>query len=346
MSAPRKPRIVIYGPGLYARHIVRFADSKGWPIVAAYNRAGDKVGQDLGRLAGLGRDLGVIVQDCDTASYDDLQADVAFVVISDRLEENRAANERMLNAGINVISHASEGYFPWGLDQAQAAELDALARRNNVTFTGTGIWDMSRIWAGMLVAGTCVEINGLVHRTVTDASRASVRLMTQTCGVGMSVAEFNDRIVARPGLIGGLYNTIPQHVLTGLGYTPTAVSERREPVLFDEPVHCAPLERDIGPGTSVGTRIIATVQTKEGITAEAHMELRLLKPGETEHMLWHVDGLPSSTIITQREDSVLASAACMFNRTYDVIAAPPGIVEVYRLGPIRHTALDGRRGIA
>lgn len=42
-----KPRIVIYGPGMYGQHIVRFAVEKGWPIVAAFNRAGDKVGKDL-----------------------------------------------------------------------------------------------------------------------------------------------------------------------------------------------------------------------------------------------------------------------------------------------------------
>ncbi|MFA5524811.1 MAG: hypothetical protein WDA24_10685 [Tissierellales bacterium] len=335
-----KPRIVIYGPGLYGQHIVRFAHKKGWPIVAAFNRAGDKVGQDVGRLAGLDEDIGVIVQDCDTADFSTLQADVAFLVISDRLEECRSAHERLLNAGINVISHAAEGYFPFGVDKALAEELDQLAKKNNVTYTGTGIWDMSRIWAGILMAGTCVEINSLLHRTLTDASRASIRLMTETCGVGMTQAEFQEKITDNPGMIGGMYNTIPQQVLTALGYTVTAITERREPVICDEPVYCEPLKRDIEPGVSIGTRIVVSVTTAEGVPAEAHMELRLLKPGEVEHMFWSVDGMPSSSITTQRESSVLASAACMFNRTRDVIAAPPGIQEVYKLGPLRHTALE------
>jgi 4-hydroxy-tetrahydrodipicolinate reductase len=337
-----KPRIVIYGPGMYGQHLVRFADQKGWPIVAAYNRAGDKVGQDLGRLAGLNKDLGVIVQDCDKANYDDLKADIAFVVVSDRLEECRAAHERLLGAGINIISHASEGYFPYGINKTLADELDQLAKKNNVTYTGGGIWDMSRIWAGILVAGPCVEIKRMTHRTLTDASRGSIRLMTQTCGVGMTQQEYHEQVVQKPGMIGGLYNTIPQHVLTALGYTTTTVSEHREPVLFDEPIYCKPLERNIEPGVSVGTRIIATVDTEEGVTAEAHMELRLMKPGEEEHMLWSVEGKPASRIIAQREDSVLASAACMFNRAYDVIAAPPGIQELYKLGPLKHTALETR----
>jgi len=339
-KTPEKPRIVIYGPGLYGQHLVRFANRKGWPIVAAYNRAGDKVGQDLGRLAGLGEDIGVIVEDCDKADFSKLEADVAFVVISDRLAECREAHERLLGAGINVISHAAEAYFPYGIDKVLADDIDLLAKKNNVTFTGTGIWDMSRIWAGILLAGSCVEINGLLHRTLTDASRGSVRLMTETCGVGMSRDEFYDKIVSRPGLIGGLYNTIPMHVLTALGYTPTHVSERREPVILNEALYCKPLDRNIPAGHSIGTRIVARIDSAEGIGAEAHMELRLLKAGEFEHMHWQVDGTPESAVTTRRENSVLASAACMFNRTRDVIAAPPGIQEVYKLGPIRHTALE------
>jgi len=339
-NTANKPRIVIYGPGMYGQHLVRFAHKKGWPIVAAYNRAGDKVGQDLGRLAGLGEDIGVIVEDCDKADFSKVEADVAFLVISDRLSECREAHERLMNAGMNVISHAAEAYFPRGIDKGLAQEIDQLARKNNVTFTGTGIWDMSRIWTGILLGGSCVEINSLLHRTLTDASRGSLRLMTETCGVGMSKQEYHDKIVSKPGLIGGLYNTIPMHVLTALGYTPTDVSERREPVILDEPLYCKPLDRDIPAGDSIGTRIIARVETAEGISAEAHMELRLLKPGEFEHMHWQVDGSPESAITTRRENSVLASAACMFNRARDVIAAPPGIQEVYKLGPIRHTAME------
>lgn len=284
----------------------------------------------------------MIVQDCDTASYEGLEADVAFLAFTDRLEESRAAHERLLNAGINIISHAAEGYFPWGIDRKLASELDELAKKNNVTFTGTGIWDVSRIWAGILVAGPCVSIDSLFHRTLTDAARGSVRLMTETCGVGMTQQEFHDKIVSQPGLIGGLYKTIPQHVLTALGYTADEVTERREPVVFDEPIWCAKLERTLDAGTSVGTRIIASARTVEGVGAEAHRELRLLKGGEEEHMMWSVQGRPSTKIVTTREDSVLASAACMFNRAYDVIDAPPGIQEVYKLGPLRHTALDGK----
>ena len=76
-----KPRIVIYGIGQYGSYVARFAVQKGWPIIAAFNREGSKVGQDLGRVIGLDRDLGVTIQDCEAGNYDTLrgQADIGIV---------------------------------------------------------------------------------------------------------------------------------------------------------------------------------------------------------------------------------------------------------------------------
>src|SRR5262245_25043507 len=139
-----KPRIAIYGVGQYGQAVARLAVEKNWPVVAAYNRAGSKVGQDLGRLAGLGRDLGVVVQDCDTADFSSLQADIGIVTMTNSLRRNLPAYERLMNAGANVLCHGGQSYFPWTIDREMAEKIDALAKRNGVTFTGSGIWDMSR----------------------------------------------------------------------------------------------------------------------------------------------------------------------------------------------------------
>ena len=333
-----KPRIVIHGTGQYGGYIARFAVQKGWPIVAAFNRAGPKVGQDLGRLAGLDRDIGVIVQDCDTASHANLDADVGVITASDRLRVNLPAYQQLMNAGLNILCHGAESYFPYGNDPLAAAEIDAIATANKVSFTGGGIWDMSRIWAGILVAGPCTELRTLHHKSITDAQRTGKHLMLQV-GVGMSVEEYTEKLVKVAGTVGGFYKTIPHHVLHALGYTVTRCTEYREPVLFDEPYYCRLLERELAPGTVVGTRIVAEVDTKEGVSARAHIELRCFNAGEEEHMAWAVDGMPHSRVRVGREDSAHATAACLFNRIPDVIAAAPGIQPIYRLGPLRPTAL-------
>ena len=57
-----------------------------------------------------------------------MDADIALVVQTERLSLNFAAYQRLLGAGINVICHGSESYFPQGADPDLAEKIDALAK--------------------------------------------------------------------------------------------------------------------------------------------------------------------------------------------------------------------------
>ena len=343
MSADRgAPRLVVYGVGQFGQLMVRLAAEKGWPVVAAFNRAGPKVGQDVGLLAGLDRATGVVVQDSDTADYSGLDADLAIVsTSSDRLELNLPACERLLGAGLNVLCHAVEAYHPRAAAPDAAATIDALAKRNNVTFTGGGIWDMSRIWSGLLATGPCTEIESLLHTSTADVSVTNVRSL-EVMGVGLSREAFHEQHLTAAGQVGGHYLSVLTHVLSALGYEVVDATERREPVLFDEPIRCEPLARELGPGTAVGMRILAEARTREGVDAVMRHEGRLFRPGETEFMAWEVTGRPTIRMRIEREDKVHFGSSSLFNRVRDVIAASPGIRLVSELGPMRHTALEGR----
>ena len=99
-------------------------------------------------MAGLGRDLGVIVQDNESGDYGGLDADIGVVTHQDLLRFNMDAYRRFMGAGLNIACHGGQSYLPQTNDPELAAEIEALAIANGVTFTGGGIWDMSRIWAG------------------------------------------------------------------------------------------------------------------------------------------------------------------------------------------------------
>jgi 2,4-diaminopentanoate dehydrogenase len=333
-----EPRVVIYGTGQYGGFVTRLALEKGWQVVAAFNRAGDKVGQDLGRAAGLERDLGVIIQDCDTADYGDLDADIGVVTQTNLLEVNLPAYERLMNAGLNVICHGTESYYPWGNDPELAARIDALAKGNGVSFTGSGIWDMSRIWAGILVAGPCTRINSLFHSSITDVTAQTTNMaQAEQVGVGFTVDEF-DAAGLRQSPIAKSYKTIPEQVLVKLGYTVTDSRAFVEPVLFDTDLSSDFLGGTIPAGDVVGTRIVGEIETEEATTARAEIDLRMFKEGEVEHMFWSVDGLPRTSVRTERRDSAHATAGCLFNRILDVIAAEPGIALISDMGPLTPTA--------
>ena len=340
MISTLKPRVAIYGIGQYGKKIARLALQKGLTIVAAYNRAGNKIGQDIGRLAGLERDVGVIVQDCNTANFEHLEADIGIVTMTNYLSQNLAAYKRFLNAGLNVLCHGTESYYPYGCNPDIAAEIDALAKNNNVTFTGSGIWDMSRVWAGIFLAGPCTEIKSLYHSSITDLTgQAGTRQACEGFGAGITVAQFYG-MGLDTSLVAISYKTIPEHVLFALGYTITNTRVFVEPVVTDVPLDSAYMGRVIPAGACIGTRIVGEINTAQGVTARAEIELRLFKEGEVEHMFWSVDGMPRTRVRVERSDSADATAGCLFNRIPDVIAARPGIVLLSQLGPLKHTAMQ------
>ncbi|MEB3071479.1 hypothetical protein [[Mycobacterium] vasticus] len=328
------PRVILYGVGRYGQEFVRLAVAHGIEIVAAVNRAGSKVGRDLGDLCGLTEPLGVTVADCDTFDYRSVDADIGVVFIADRLADNWPAHQRLLSADLNVICHGTESYYPWASDPVSAGKVDELARAHKVTFTGTGIWDMSRIWSGILLAGQCVSFESLHHQTVTQINYPSPRI-AEYAGLDLTPQEFEEKFRAQRHSLAGMYKTIPEHVLAALGYTVTEVTEVLEPVVFDDPIYSQVLQRDTEAGRTVGLRFRIAVRTAEAVSATADIELRYLRPGETEHMIWDVTGTPGSRMVIERRDSVAASVAAVVNRIPDVISAPAGIQLVSQLGPMR-----------
>jgi len=338
-STGRPPRIAIYGVGQYGAMIARLAAAKRWPIVAAYNRAGPKVGQDLGRVAGLGRDLGVIVQDCETGDYGALDADVGVVTHRDLLSANMDAYRRLMNAGLNIACHGVQSYLPQSNEPDLAAEIEALATRNGVTFTGCGIWDMSRIWSGILTAGPCTEIRSIHISSLTDPEGQcnSIEQIKQYC-ISEPVETFYERGIDR-NRAALAKKTIPEMVLRALGYTVIESTATIEPVVYDVPVKTRfTPEGRFEPGLVMGVRFHCRTTTEEGVTGTGLVDQRMFLPGDVEHMYWEVDGTPRNRTRVERLDSAQATAGNLFNRIPDIIAARPGIVPVYEMGPLKPTA--------
>jgi 4-hydroxy-tetrahydrodipicolinate reductase len=326
------PRIAIYGTGFVGQALTRLCVKKDWEIVAAYNRAGQKVGQDLGRLAGLDRDLGVRVQDSETADYANLDADIALIASTDRLKINFPVYERFFKAGVNVLCHGGESYNPKWANKEIASKIDRLAKQHGVTFTGSGLWDMTRLWAGIIVAGPCVEIESLIHTSETEVARQGLHLIP-IAGIGMTVEQYDEEVGREAGPFSGIFHILCITVLEALGYTISNYKVSQEPILWDEPVYCEQLKQELAPGTVLGTRLNVNVNSQEGVSANARLEYRVFKEGETEEMRWKVNGTPGMEIRVIREDSGIASASSLFNRIPDVIAAEPGLVELVRYRP-------------
>lgn len=62
MTGERPVRAIVYGVGAMGSIMAGLALDKGVEIVGAVARSPEKVGRDLGEVAGLGRETGVVVE--------------------------------------------------------------------------------------------------------------------------------------------------------------------------------------------------------------------------------------------------------------------------------------------
>lgn len=335
------PRIIINGAGNVGRRLIRFCDAKGWPIVAAYNRAGDKIGKDIGELAGLDRPLGVAVRDAAEQERSIVPADIVLNTIGDLLDRNFPVYERFLSAGINVLCHGTQSYNPFFENPSVAEKIDALAKARGASFCGTGIWDSTRIWPAIVAAGTCLEIESVVHVAHAEIGRQGAQFERLCAGVGLSVDEYMTGFLHEqtPFTLNRYVHGPVVMVLQKLGYHIEAVRKFDEPVVFDTPVYSPYSQQEFAAGVVIGTRNNVEVSTREGVIGRAILEYRLFRPGDVEELRWDINGMPGLKIAVERKDTANLSASALFNRIPDVVAAAPGIVEITRLGPLKSTAL-------
>jgi secondary-alkyl amine dehydrogenase [NAD(P)+] len=333
------PRIVIHGAGNVGRRLIRFCQLKGWDIVAVLNRAGDKVGMDIGELAELGTDIGVSVQDWELVDYQSLGADIALIATtSDMLDVNFPVYEKYLRAGINVLSHNTQAYNPRFENPSVAKKIDALAKSQGVSFTGSGIWDTTRLWAGIIAAGACVDVKEIVHFATAEIGRQGAQ-WEEDIGVGLTVEEFQKKYAKEPNSLSIFLHSPAVIVLQKIGCTVTNVHKSIEPVVFEQDVFSPFSERSFPAGIVVGTRLKIDVETEEGIFGRVRVEYRLFQDNEIEEISWKIVGMPGLEITVRRDDTANLSASSLFNRIPDVLSAPPGIVEIFRMGPLNSTAL-------
>jgi 4-hydroxy-tetrahydrodipicolinate reductase len=333
MSANRgQPKgVLIYGTGEVGQAVARLVLARGWPIAGAVNRAGAKVGRDLGELAGL-EPSGVIVEDAATANLRGCGADIAVLAVNDNLASNLPIHRRLLEAGLNVVCIGAESSYPEAVDAGMAGEIDSVAKANDVTLTGCGFWDTYRLWSMRVLAGPCTALRGLRHYGLTNANRYGAAL-AGALGIGGDPA--GDPAARAGGGGDSIYRVLMYQAVASLGLTVTGVRQRQEAVTSDQPLECVALGRVIAPGEVTGMRSVIEVDTREGVPAVAEIELRLTEPGEEESMGWIIDGDPPVEMRLSGIDTGHATVSSAVCRIPDVIAASPGLVTTDGMGPIR-----------
>jgi 4-hydroxy-tetrahydrodipicolinate reductase len=294
------------------------------------------LGKDVGEIADLDAPIGVPVVSTLARLHeslppgpDGLIADVCFHCTGSHLEDVYGQLHEIIGAGMNIVSTCEELSFPRLRQPELAAEIDALARDNDVTVLGTGI-NPGFIMDMLPVALTamCAEVRSVrVTRTVDVCTRR--RQLQAKAGTGMTADEFNERAATgRMGHIGLRESLLC--IAEALGWPADALQHSLEPVIADAPVETEFFQVPAGRVAGLRERIWIERDGEEILTLELEMSVNAADPRDTVEL----HGTPH---INARVDGVhgdISTHAMVVNSARHVVEAPPGLVTMLDIPPV------------
>ncbi len=286
-------------------------------IVGALDIAQDKVGKDLGEVAEIGRQLGVIVTDDADSLYSKTDADVVINATTySSMPVFYREITKPIEQGMNIIASSVEGSRPFFADPAIAVELDKLLKKHDVTYLGTGD-STAQDRVMMSFIEQCTEVRKITFSTYGNADTLS-ETAKRSYGIGFTPEEYqrlieNGSIVRLP---------TPKQELAmisdRLGWQLDEIRERLEPSLDDN-------------GRASGTTMIYE-GIKDGEVLISRIIVAQPNPKRGRSGEINIEGMPSFNIVIQNAGrSNATTLGCLVNAIPNVISAPPGIIRALDL---------------
>jgi 4-hydroxy-tetrahydrodipicolinate reductase len=235
-----------------------------------------KAGQDAGRLAGLGRDIGVRA----TTDADELIAGkpdcIVYTAMADnRLPEAIADLTRFLQAGINVVSSCPVFLqYPHNVVPSElVAPIEKAALDGGASLFVNGVDPgFANDWLPLVVTSVCERIDEVRCMEVLDyATYDNPTVLFDVMGFGKPLDE--TPMLLMPGVLSLAWGSVVRQLAAGLG---VVLDELRETVLRLP----APETFEIPSGT-----------IKEGTMAALRFEVLGMKGGRPVCVLEHVTRL-------------------------------------------------------
>lgn len=329
-------RAVIYGCGAMGSVATRFMLEKGVDIVGALGRSPEKVGKDLGEVAGLDTETGVLVEDDPARVLSTRAPDIAVICVASYMSDMYEHLRNCAEHGVNAVTISEEALYPWNTSPMRTAELDALAKEKGVTITGTGHQDVYWVNIVSLLMGTAHridEVNGRASWNVDDYGPE----VAKDQRVGDTPEEFEEFLSTadRPPTFGR--NSVGA-IAADVGLTPTRYTTESRAEIADQDMHSKSLDQTIAAGRVIGFTDVDVVETAEGPRITFEMIGRVYKEDEADLNEWTVRGEPELRLENPRVPTSVTTVTQLVNRVPDVINAPAGFVTIEQLPKLRYRA--------
>lgn len=318
--------VVLYGVGYMGKLITRYMHNNGYNIVGAINRTSN-LGEDLGLVAGLEKDLGVTISNSADEIYKNNQVDIAVVSTSSDMESFLELARDVIPRGVNLLTIAEEVFWPWKSNPSQCEELDKLAREHNVTVTASGLQDGLLLNVISAVTGTCNRIDSLSVVTNANLDFYGPAVLEHYI-IGATENEY-ESIVKQAGSDNErmpVLGSAMEALTADLGCTVKHWNCYYTPIFASEQVRSVSLDKVIDAGLSIGVVEHIEIKTEEGISLNSQFVEEICSPEKPSQLTWDIKGTPDISFSIDRLDGEAVTCASAVNRILDVIDAAPGFV--------------------
>ena len=318
----KKIRIIQYGVGPIGAGMVRLMLSKpAIEIVGAIDVDPKKVGQDLGVVAGAGREIGVKIGS-DSKAILRSGADAVVHTTSSYLKSVSGQLTDCLSAGLHVVSTCEELSYPFRKHPELSKQLDEAARQNKVVLLGTGVnpgFVLDKLI--LTLATACQSVTHAHGHRVVNASVRRQPLQAKI-GSGMTAEEFYAQVKAGVIKHHGLPESVGM-VADGLGLEVARIEETIEPVIAKERVKTDYF--DVPAGKVVGVRQVAHGYSAAGkVNVDLTLEMYLGAPDSVDTV--SIQGTPDLTLtVPGGTHGDLATAAITVNCIPALFEMRPGL---------------------
>ncbi len=309
-------KVIQVGLGAVGKGVTKaLVDRKGVEIVGALDIARDKVGKDLGEVADINKQLGVIVTDDADTLFSRTHADV--VINSTTYSPLRDLYQEItkpIEQGMNIITSSVEGSRPFYADLGIATELEKLLRKHGVTYFGTGD-TTAHDRVIMAFIEQCTEVHKIeftTHGNLEGTSQAAQR----SYGIGLTPEEYQRQM--EEGSIVRLPTPEQEVAMISerLGWQLDEVRERIEPSFGED------------------GRIIGMTMIYEGIK-DGKVKIERKKENLPDNKGSYniiIEGVPSFNVVNHvLRFGTSTTVGCLVNAIPHVVNAPPGIIRALDL---------------
>ncbi len=322
-------RVAVIGLGPIGSLIVQLLHQrKEMDIVAGMDIAAEKIGKDVGRVAGLKTSLGVSVVD-NLREVIRARPDVAVLCTTSHFPWLADQALPLLDNSIHVVTTCEEAVFPFPLYPVVSEEVDHVARAKAVAFLGIGInpgfvmdyWPATA--AAVLPRVDKVDVTRRVNLTERRAR------LQEKLGAGLTPEEAEQRIREKKlGHVG--LNVSAQLLAHALDWTIESMNEEFEVLVAETPVPW--YKGELEPGRVKGLRQVLTAQIggEERIRLTLEMALGLENPGDVTRL----DGpIPLEARLSPISGD-WATASIVVNAAAAIVRAQPGLRTVLDIPPV------------